>query len=258
MQRVEVRKQILTCSACSLRASCQSPVPFRGPSPARILVLGEAPGRQEDNETRPFVGPSGKLAEYYLERAGLAPETVAWANAVCCFPNRAPTTAEIRACSHNLAAQFQAIRPEYVLVLGGVALSVFWNLRIGVLRGKWWKATVEGLDYRPWFLATWHPAAILRNRTLDAEARGDVMRFSVVSKAGLQPKLPFLCVECGQIMAVLRDNTGRDVSDVVGEGSDGALAWCQKHDDFRMGKAGKGRTAAKKAAKTVKKAEGLF
>jgi DNA polymerase len=209
------------------------------------MVIGEAPGRTEDEENKPFVGPSGKLAESWLTKAGLNVDDVAWANVVCCFPNRTPTSDEVAACSRNLAAQFSVVRPSHVLLFGGVALSAWWGLRIGILRGLWWKGRVDGLDYRPWFLATWHPSAVLRNRGLENEAFADVVKFKVrasshsSSSSYIAPS--YSCIECGDWAVTWRDHTGRDVTDVAGEESDGSLAWCQKHDDLRTGKGGRGR-----------------
>ena len=242
MNRVQVRQQILTCKACALHATCRSPVPFRGPSPNSLMVIGEAPGKKEDEEGKPFVGPSGALATSWLGRAGISPDSIAWANVVSCFPNRTPTSQEVIQCGHNRDAQINLVRPSHVLLFGGVALSAWWNLRIGVLRGSWWKGTVEGLDYRPWFLATWHPSAVLRNRTLEPEAIRDVMKFKITATNNLYVPPPFLCIDCGDYADVWRDHTGKDVTNLPGEESDGSLAWCQKHDDFRMGKTGRGRS----------------
>jgi len=198
VNRVEVRKQILTCTSCSLVTQCRAPVPFRGPTPSKLLVLGEAPGKQEDEQGKPFVGPSGRLVESWLVTAGIDVDTVTWANAVSCFPNRTPTAGEVALCSSNRDAQISLARPTHVLIFGGVALSAWWSIRIGVLRGTWWKGNVEGLDYRPWFLATWHPSAVLRNRTLEREARADVLKWKVraTSNNSFIPP-PYTCLDCG-------------------------------------------------------------
>jgi len=268
MNRVEVKKQILTCQRCSLHATCTRPVPFRGPSPARIMVVGEAPGRQEDEQGSPFVGPSGQLLDRWLADSRVPIEDTALANAVSCYPNRTPTPHEVAACHPNLHDQMALARPEYVLVVGGVALSAWWkDQRIGVLRGRWWKGEVDGLDYRPWFLATWHPSAVLRNSTLGKEATADVFKFSLRVRFGGFIPPPFQCLNCEDFATAWRNHKGEDVTDITGERSDGSLAWCQKHDDFRMGKAGQGRvTTATKAAKKAsrvrktakKKAADLF
>lgn len=217
------------------------------------MVVGEAPGKREDEEGKPFVGPSGELATAILSRANLRPDSVAWANVVSCFPNRTPTSDEVSKCSGNLAAQISIVHPNYVLLFGGVALSAWWNLRIGILRGQFWKGAVEGLDYRPWFLATWHPSAVLRNHTLEREMFADVLKFRIRAERADYIPPPYTCIECGGYANVWRNHKGEDVTNEPGELSDGSLGWCQKHDDFRMGKAGKGRVKEE----TVKKAGGV-
>src|SRR5690348_13183174 len=117
LQRKLVRDQIKSCRECALGDKCSSPIPFHGTSPSSIAVVGEAPGKYEDIQHRPFVGPAGKLAHSWLDRAGIDSENVAWLNVVCCFPNRTPTGNEIAACRNNLAAQLDTIRPDFLLVL---------------------------------------------------------------------------------------------------------------------------------------------
>ena len=186
LARTEIRRQIKSCTSCNLHASCTAPVPFSGPSDASVVVIGEAPGKQEDARGEPFVGLSGRLLRAWLAEADFDMETVAFVNVVSCYPNRTPTSREIEACRGNLVSQLAHIGARWHLVLGGVAVNALLplQLRIGEVRGLWWRmpedAAGEGVE--AWALATWHPAAVLRNRTLEDQALGDVLYMSMVAQ----------------------------------------------------------------------------
>lgn len=225
-QRKRIRDLVSGCTNCSLCTVGNGPVPYRGPSPASIAVLGEAPGSEEDRALQPFVGPSGKLATQWLREAGIEPSEVAWLNTVSCFPNRNPTPKEVEACRWTLQIQLDAIRPDWCLVLGGVALSRWWRVRLGDLRGMWWRIP----DTEAMALATWHPAAVLRNRRLQDAAVSDVKRFA---DAALRDRIYFVreqyCVICHSEKVLRYDDKG--------------LGWCFKHDPTMN--AGGGRRGVK-------------
>ena len=86
-----------------------------------MAVLGEAPGRVEDEAGQPFVGPAGKLLRAAFRRFDLVPEEMAILNTVSGWPRGTPKQSHIDACEHNLWMQLRLIRPRYVLVLGSVA-----------------------------------------------------------------------------------------------------------------------------------------
>src|SRR5205823_6842622 len=102
-------------------------------------------------------------------RQHLLPDTnIAWANVVSCFPHGTPSRTHVSACAPNLQAQLSVLEPRYLLILGGVALSAWQpDVKIGEARGHWWVAQ-GGVDVYPegivWALATYHPAAVLRDR----------------------------------------------------------------------------------------------
>lgn len=197
---------------------------------------------------KPFVGPSGNLAQEQLRAVGLDPDIVAWVNVVSCFPDRTPTRREVEACNNNLHAQLAIIAPRYCLVLGGVAVSAWWpNIRMGDIRGSFWQAKIQGLDYEPWMLATWHPSAVLRNGGMDStrgkEFATDVAKFRTfiaIERADYAARFRFVmnerCVACGD-WAVVWLNHDHSVNDNV----EGALGWCQKHYDQLRGVGGGGR-----------------
>jgi uracil-DNA glycosylase family 4 len=121
----EVRAAILECRRCGLHQVGHGPVPFRGRLVVQLAVVGEAPGPVEDEVGAPFVGPSGRTVDETFVRAGIDPRSVFVCNAVSCYPKRTPDPAEQKACTPNLMAQLALTRPEFILLLGGVALKAF-------------------------------------------------------------------------------------------------------------------------------------
>jgi len=226
MSRADVRLSILNCQSCELWAGCRAPVPFRGPDNTAIVVLGEAPGEQEDHQGKPFVGPSGVLAQRWLDQAGVGAENVAWLNVVSCFPHRTPSDREVSACRTNLVNQLSFLRPAYGLILGGVAAKVWHSaLRIGEVRGRWFLAKFDSEDGVRgfWGLATYHPSAILRNGTLAPIAERDTQEFARVVEGWETPILNSQCVKCGSF-----DFYGKYLDDI---------AYCSKHYLQATGKA---------------------
>ena len=116
---------VRTCTRCPLAETRTTAVPGEGPVPARILFIGEAPGRNEDAQGRPFVGRAGKILDELLAGIGVARDEVFITNIVKCRPpgNRDPTPAEIEACRPYLEQQIALIRPEVIVTLGRFAMQ---------------------------------------------------------------------------------------------------------------------------------------
>lgn len=157
----ELRTMVAGCRACpQLADSRLSVVPGEFPVGARLLVVGEAPGAQEDQAGRPFVGRGGQLLDRLLAEVGLRRERVAVANVLKCRPpnNRPPTRAESKRCRGWLDRQVQLADPELVVTLGGTAMA--WalgpGLRLADVRGQ-----VHDWGGRK-LVATYHPSAALR------------------------------------------------------------------------------------------------
>lgn len=148
------------CTACDLSASRTTVVPGVAPAGARVLLVGEAPGRSEDEGGLPFVGRSGQLLDRVLAEVGLDRADLAVVNTVKCRPpdNRTPTRREQATCRPWLDAQVAALDPAVIVTLGGTALV--WALgtgsRIGPLHGQ--VHVVGGRRVVP----TYHPSAALR------------------------------------------------------------------------------------------------
>ena len=140
-------------------------VPGEGPENARLMIVGEAPGAEEERTGRPFVGRSGRLLTEILAAAGLEREEIFITSVCKCRPpkNRTPLKTEIAACLPWLAAQFEAIRPRLVLAVGNVPSQTLLGVKTGIngLRGRFHQFTWNGrtMTLRPLF----HPAYLLRN-----------------------------------------------------------------------------------------------
>lgn len=153
--------QIEGCRNCRLGEARKRAVPGEGNPRAELMLIGEGPGRDEDLYGRPFVGAAGQLLEKMLGAIGLSRADVYIANAVKCRPpdNRVPEPDEVAACMPYLRAQVALIRPKVIALLGATALkSVLGDdRRITRDRGQW----VERKGV--WMMATFHPAALLRD-----------------------------------------------------------------------------------------------
>jgi DNA polymerase len=155
-----LNETICRCQLCDLSLCRTRAVPGEGPCPAKIMLIGEAPGKDEDLSGRPFVGRAGRLLDEALIGAGLDRRDVFITSAVKCRPpeNKMPKAREIEACHAYLQAQMAALEPEVICLMGNTASkAVLGKNGIAMLRGKI-------LDNR--FLVTYHPAAVLRNRNL--------------------------------------------------------------------------------------------
>jgi len=142
-------------------------------------VLGEAPGREEDEKGRPFLGAAGKLLRSSLEAVGLSPERAFIFNTCCCFPDGTPTVGQVASCRQNMLDQLALSAPAPVLVLGSTALGTFRSdLKITKAHGH-----VFNRDGRVLFV-TFHPAAALYQRDRLPLIQADLARFAEVVAAG--------------------------------------------------------------------------
>ena len=161
----QVAQEVRSCTACRLAATRTQAVPGSGPSDARLVLVGEAPGAAEDAGGLPFVGRSGSLLLALLEQeAGVTRDQVFITNTVKCRPpaNRDPKASEVTACSGHLRAQLAILSSscELVLTVGNVATRSVLGTRDGILSVRGVLRRVDGLGTP--VLATIHPAAALR------------------------------------------------------------------------------------------------
>jgi len=177
------------CVACDeLAASRTRVVAGQRPPGAEVLLVGEAPGAQEDETGVPFVGRSGQLLDQLLGEAGLRREQVAVANVLKCRPpaNRTPRRAEVARCRPWLTRQVELVDPRVVVALGSTAAAWFFgpSARIGALRQR---GLAEPLTYDGRaLLVTYHPSAAIRfgpNGEPLAALRADLSRVAALLAA---------------------------------------------------------------------------
>jgi DNA polymerase len=153
--------KVASCRECKLCTTRTQTVFASGDPRARLMVVGEGPGAEEDRQGLPFVGAAGELLNKILGAIELRREEVYVANIVKCRPpgNRDPEPDEVRACRGYLERQIDLVRPEVLVVLGRVAAQVLLgtDASLSLLRGDW--HAVQGVPVR----VTYHPAALLRN-----------------------------------------------------------------------------------------------
>jgi uracil-DNA glycosylase len=148
------------CTACDLHRERTRTAFSRGRLDAELMMIGEGPGQQEDEQGVPFVGPAGQLLDKMIAAMGYARDDVYICNVVKCRPpnNRAPSPAEAAACRHFLDAQIDVVRPKLIIALGRSAAE-----RLGLVpeTGRW---QGEFGEYRGVSaLSTFHPAYLLRS-----------------------------------------------------------------------------------------------
>ncbi|MDZ4791107.1 MAG: uracil-DNA glycosylase [Hyphomicrobiales bacterium] len=160
----ELRELLMRFDGCPLKKTAKHLCFSRGADSARIMFIGEAPGREEDLEGAPFVGPAGRLLDQMLAAIGLDESSAHITNVVYWRPpgNRTPTPQETQACQPFLERQIDLVNPEILVMLGGAAAKQMLDAQDGImkLRGKW--LTYEGGERPRRAIATLHPAYLLR------------------------------------------------------------------------------------------------
>jgi DNA polymerase len=172
-----LREQVSTCTACGLCRNRRQAVFGMGAEQARWMVVGEAPGEQEDRQGLPFVGRSGQLLDAMLASVGMSRERdVFIANVIKCRPpgNRNPKPEEIAACRPYLMRQISLVKPERILVLGRFAAQTLLgtDAPIGSLRGRLHTLQADGRDIP--MVVSYHPAYLLRSPGEKARAWQDL------------------------------------------------------------------------------------
>jgi DNA polymerase len=159
----EIAQSVATCTRCPLYRMATHPVPGEGNPNAELVVVGEAPGAEEDASGRPFVGASGQLLTKILAAISLSREEVFICNVVKHRPpgNRNPEPDEVEACSPYLVRQLELIRPKAILTLGNFAAQTLLGTKLGISKLRGQVHRYHGIP----LVATYHPAALLRNPT---------------------------------------------------------------------------------------------
>ncbi|MEU0966529.1 UdgX family uracil-DNA binding protein [Streptomyces sp. NPDC005917] len=189
-----LRRAAACCRGCPLHRDATQTVFGKGKAPARVMLVGEQPGDQEDRQGEPFVGPAGRLLGKALDDAGIDPAETYVTNAVKHFKftrteprkrriHKAPTLREMAACAPWLAAELTVVAPELVVVLGATAGKALLgsSFRVGEVRGTVLEREIHGRMER--LVPTVHPSSVLRSEDREQAYQGFVADLKVAAQA---------------------------------------------------------------------------
>ena len=172
----KIAADVRGCPLCKLSRSRKNAVPGEGQLSAKIMFIGEAPGRSEDEKGRPFVGAAGRILDELLKKAGIERSEVFITNIVKCRPpnNRVPKEDELTACRPYLDRQIALIKPKVICILGRTAYSsLLGGSSITANRGK----IMERAGQK--YFLTFHPAAVIYNKDLLSALEADLKKLAV-------------------------------------------------------------------------------
>lgn len=166
------------CNICGLYKTCRSPkMKYTGMGKKKILIVGEAPGRTEDedwkelgyDEPTQFIGHAGNLLRRKLKKFGVDLDRDCWkANSIFCRPlrNRKPTKKEIKLCKPNIDKAIEELRPKFIWLLGNSAIESFYLGRFSNLSiSRWRRLCIPDKKANAWIFPMYHPSYLLRNET---------------------------------------------------------------------------------------------
>ena len=176
-----LRDEVLPCTACSLHGTRNSTVFGAGNPDADVVFIGEAPGRDEDIQGEPFVGRSGQLLTKIMSAIGYGRDDVFICNILKCRPpnNRDPQREEVVACEPHLKRQLAILNPRVICCLGRVAAQTLLGTDASLKRLRETVHFYEGIPV----MATYHPAALLRNPDWKRETWNDVRKLRALVDA---------------------------------------------------------------------------
>jgi len=178
----EVRQALGAFEGCPLKATATNLCLYDGNPAASIMIVGEAPGAQEDRQGKPFVGPAGQLLDRMLAAIGLDRSKVYITNLLYWRPpgNRNPTPGEIASCLPFLERQIEILQPKLLLLVGGMSAKTLLNRSEGILklRGRWADYHHPRLPHPIPALPTLHPAYLLRQPAQKRDAWRDLLSFA--------------------------------------------------------------------------------
>lgn len=172
----ELIEECEKCRRCNLANNRTNVVIGRGNMDAPMMLIGEGPGEQEDEQGRPFVGPAGQLLDVLLQAQEIDVDQYYMCNIVKCRPpeNRSPQKEEVELCIPFLRNQVALVKPRIIVSMGAVAMKyiIDKDSKITQIRGKW----IKRKGY--WIMPTFHPAALLRDPSKKAFMWGDFKNIS--------------------------------------------------------------------------------
>lgn len=168
-----IKQDVIKCTKCDLCKTRTNSVPGKGNFQSDVIFVGEAPGRNEDENGEPFVGASGKKLSVALENAGITRDEIYITNIIKCRPpeNRIPKTIERDTCKEYLKEEISIIKPKIICILGNTAFnSLLGGSEITKFRGK----TVR--KEKQLYFLTIHPAATIYNQGLIDVLKNDIVK----------------------------------------------------------------------------------
>jgi len=193
----EIEEEIRRCRKCRLWKEKTNYVPGEGNENAKIVFIGEAPGKEEDKQGRPFVGRAGRYLTSVMEKYGLKRDEVYITNVLKCRPpnNRDPMEDEISACKQYLVRQLEAIKPSVIVCLGRFSSEVIFDM-FGIRFGGISRVRGNVFEVERWgrgvkIISTYHPAAVLYRPNLANAFESDMKRVSEILKEKRKTLLDF-------------------------------------------------------------------
>ena len=168
-----VRQDVIKCTKCELSKTRTKSVPGKGNFQSDVIFVGEAPGKNEDENGEPFIGIAGKKLSIALEEAGVSREDVYITNIVKCRPpkNRVPKTIERDTCQEYLKKEIAIVKPKIICILGNTAFnSLLGGSEITKFRGR---LVRKGKQL---YFLTIHPAATIYNQELINTLKSDIVK----------------------------------------------------------------------------------
>ncbi len=167
---------VRVCARCRLSRTRMNAVPGEGNPESHLVIVGEAPGAQEDRQGHPFVGKAGDLLTKMLAAINIAREEIFIGNVLKCRPpeNRDPAADEMSQCRRYLMMQIAAIRPKVILTLGRVATQLLLETTQGILSLRGIQRTFKYHEGEAILLPSLHPAYLLRNASAKRDAWEDM------------------------------------------------------------------------------------
>lgn len=184
-------RAIESFEGCTLKQTASKTVIFRGSPANRVMLIGEAPGRDEDIQGQPFVGAAGRLLDLMLAHAGFERDSVYITNVLFWRPpgNRTPDPAEIQLCLPFVERHIELVAPRLILLLGGVSTKALLDDPRGItrMRGHWFAYRHEGVAQPVPTLATLHPAYLLRQPAQKRLAWRDLLALKAANRGDFDP-----------------------------------------------------------------------
>jgi uracil-DNA glycosylase family 4 len=170
----DIRSDIGNCTRCTLCEERTNIVHSEGNPHARLMFVGEAPGADEDAQSRPFVGRAGQLLTKIIEAIGMTREEVFIGNVNRCRPpmNRQPTITEAETCRPFLLREIAVVKPEVIVVMGNTAMRNLLDTKVGITKLRGTFQDLNGIKVMP----TFHPAYLLRDPSKKRETWDDMKK----------------------------------------------------------------------------------